>query len=444
MIKKIQLILVWIISLLISKNAVAIAHPDYTPLIPISYQLCPTNYVPVLQRTWEYVEFADRLQNDLTKYTDVTALKQTFNSYLSTMGNTFLNSLMQKAAQRNKVVSYSRTIKESKIADVNSEQSVKSAYVKLFLQYPSNKNSIKTAYRDKGEQLKIDTVLEMFVTSSEMSKELYGDDSLYKTINSAETNVDIEKIGMIGQLAELEKCLLGDKEQNKDICSKLGIKTCEGENEDNMCFWNSAVQVAKMYDKFMRYNEYLIAMQAQYQAVKAIETLARIKDYEKPVKKSLKDMTKIEKTSDNHSVPVSQLYASDSIGTEVAFAAESYEERNLAEEIDAYTNDLQSKTIVVDGVFDKLDKATGFTDALDGTEEAFENLTVIADIEENLDKSKEFHNAKQHMPKYRSIFKKYQEIKDYHTKTVENLKISGECAQNFLDAYYVEASLSGS
>ncbi|MBP1532421.1 MAG: hypothetical protein ILA52_02870, partial [Alphaproteobacteria bacterium] len=82
MIKKIPLTLFLIISLMFGKSAGAIAIPDYTPLIPLSYQLCPTTYVPVLQRTWEYVDFAQRLQNDLTKYTDVTALKQTFNSYL--------------------------------------------------------------------------------------------------------------------------------------------------------------------------------------------------------------------------------------------------------------------------------------------------------------------------------------------------------------------------
>ena len=188
-----------------------------------------------------------------------------------------------------------------------SEDSIKVDFVNLFLQYPSDKSKIMAAYKKKGNELKIDMAIEMYITASEMYKDLCGDKgegckvaaSIGDNPNELDASVDLSEDskhgGMMLQIALIESCFMEGK-----FCEIIKMQGCEspkdsgstssggGEqptgansgDEDKVCHWKAALEAAKAYDKIMRDNEYLIQMQHQYEAVMGIETLAKIRKVE--------------------------------------------------------------------------------------------------------------------------------------------------------------------
>ena len=126
------------------------------------------------------------LQNKLTLsgVTDVTRIKQLATKYIANLGSGLFNLLQQNEKKKNKVISYSRTIENCKVLEIPDENGakkkvrledpsmIKKAFKRLFFQYPSKNNQTKYAYAQQGEQLKMDTTIEMFITAKEMQKEL--------------------------------------------------------------------------------------------------------------------------------------------------------------------------------------------------------------------------------------------------------------------------------
>lgn len=274
--KNISLIFLILFSVFLPRTSSA-AWPDFTPLIPFSSQFCPMCVAPAISTAMSYYEQGEALKDDLEKYTDVTVIKQMATSYASKMGITAFNRFTQKKDKKKRVISHARTIEDSTVADVTDEVSVRSAFIKLFLQYPSQKTQTKQAYEILGRQLKMDTTLEMYITAVEMEKELYG------TTTDGETIKSLENVGMLKQIDLIESCLV--KGENCDI---VGLKSCQekigsGEDdtrEDQVCFWNSALQAERLYDSIMRDNLFLAAMHAQYKAVMGINQMVKIKEYE--------------------------------------------------------------------------------------------------------------------------------------------------------------------
>ena len=111
-------------------------------------------------------------------------------------------------------------------------------------------------YEDNSKQLSMDTTLEMYITARELNKELTT---------------------MMAQLDKIENCLVAGED-----CTEMGLgsKDCQSEGkEDKVCIWNNALAAVRIYDKIMRYNEFLTAMNAQYNAVRSIGGTAKIKEY---------------------------------------------------------------------------------------------------------------------------------------------------------------------
>ena len=74
--------------------------------------------------------------------------------------------------KKEKAVPGSKKIAECKIADIEKPSSVKKAFYKLFLAYPSDKSDEMAAYRDKASEFYQDTIVEAYVASRELEKEL--------------------------------------------------------------------------------------------------------------------------------------------------------------------------------------------------------------------------------------------------------------------------------
>lgn len=389
------------------RTARAFILPDLTPPIPCSVQLCAMCIAPAITKSIGYVQQIVAVKDQLMQFTDVSKLKQMLSSYISTLGNNLFNELRRQVSMKNRVVSYSRTIEG---LDGKNEVDVKNDFVVRFLQYPSDKEFIKNAYRQKSDELKMDVTLEMYITASEMLKELNG------TLN---TSTGEKKAGMVDTLNMLETCMTQGKEEE---CSQLGLSeyNCLGdEKEEETCYWNNALRVARLYDKIMRYNEYLISMQAEYRAVLELDEKAQIREYEKD-SSLLMDRYK--------TMPVQTAYSEFS--AQVSFAADDLSDymSNIKSPEKAQKENFESGT------------ASGNTSDLDGKEEDFESLGMINEIQELLEDAKNTHNMKQVLPEYKSAFKTQKEMTEYYNRVVESLQQSGECVQNFLSPYYSNVS----
>lgn len=424
------LIAVLLSSTFMTRNANAF-WPDLTPLIPIAPQFCPMCTPPAVMTALGYVKQVKAIKDDLTKFTDMTQLKQMATSYLPSLGATSLNSWRQKDAAKKKVISFSRTIEECSVADITKEESVKEAFIKLFLQYPSKKNKIKAAYEEMGEQLKMDTTLEMFITAKEMEKELLGKEPGKEIEPTAQNLADL---GILKQIDLIESCLVEGKNCDViglDACveSKKGSNSEEGpeNDEDNVCYWNSALQAEKFYDAVMRYNEFLVSMHAQYQAVMGIERLAKIREYK-------------QKVSSLEYLPHNQNFASSLITANAVFADMAAAEREAEEDLSDYNAMLSTSDNTLGGEFEENSKAGGFESALDGKDDDFASIEILDEAQEDANKALHIHNLKQLMPDYRRTYKDYHNAKIQHDLAVENLTVSGECISQMLNPYYENSS----
>lgn len=315
----------------LNKNAQAFAWPDLTPLLPWSPQFCVMCIPPAVDWAYSTVDQVKGAKTRLKEMTDVTQIKQKLTSYAASLGNAALSFATNKFSAKKKVASASRVIMESKRegVDIRKEDSIKTDFVNLFMQYPSNKSKIKSAYKKKGENIKTDMSLEMYITATEMYKELCGekgkgceiaaklgdnpDIDISAELSSSSSNSgkkskkknqeespmmkeDMQrKMGRLLQISMLESCLM-----EGNYCGFLGMVGCtpskedsatqtetpkeqptEASNgstdEDKVCHWKSALDVAMIYDKIMRDNEYLVQMQHQYEAVRNIENQAKIR-----------------------------------------------------------------------------------------------------------------------------------------------------------------------
>ena len=293
--------------------------PDLTPLIPFSPQFCVMCIPPSIGWAFDSVNQVMEVKRRLQEMTDVTKIKQKLTEYAVSLSNQALNFALQKLSAKRKVASASRVIMESKRegVDIRKEEAIRADFVNLFLQYPNNGSRMQAAYRKKGDDIKADMSLEMYITASEMYKELCGESGKGCEVASkiaSDPNIDVSdelgssqegeqvmkedaqrKMGRLLMITLMESCLMEGK-----YCGLLGMSGCnvsenatndtnqepkeqptEGQsgndNEDKVCHWKAALDVAVIYDKIMRDNEYLIQMQHQYKAVMSINNLAKIK-----------------------------------------------------------------------------------------------------------------------------------------------------------------------
>ena len=409
--------------------------PDFTPAIPFAPQLCVMCIPPAISVAISYYDQVVEVKEDLKKYTDMTTLKKMAVSYVSKMGKTAFNRWRESKNSKSRGIAYARTIEECKVADVKSEESVRDAYIKLFMQYPSDKVKTNEAYRTIGDQLKMDTTLEMYLTAVELEKKLYGNTKNAKGNNNSK---NMEDLGWLKQIDLIESCLV-----QGENCDVVGLNSCQEKTgnssddtkEDHACFWNSALQAEKFYDEIMRSNLLLIAMDTQYRAVLGINNLAKIMEY----KAKEKEKEKTDKSSfllDKYLQP-SFNTAMSRVDATIAFADLTPEEDKEAEaELSSYEETLLSKDEMLDRNFDDADHPDGFTSAISDREEDVKSLEVLREITDDLNKAQKMHNLKQTLPEYKKVYQDYADVREKMNQVQLNLRASGDCIINLLKPYY--------
>ena len=111
----------------------------------------------------------------------------------------FFNNLFTR--KENKVPG-TKEIKESKVADMSSEESIREAFPELFFRYPSSDPNIQLAYQHEGKEFFEDTMIEAFTAVREMEKQLVAlDEEIAKTeedySNAEDLNGGLNNVYMI-------------------------------------------------------------------------------------------------------------------------------------------------------------------------------------------------------------------------------------------------------
>lgn len=367
------------------RNGNALPIPDYTPLIPVAPQICAQCTPAAIGKVTAGIQMVMSVKDDFESGKLLSKVKQFGLSYAMTLGSTAFNRLKKDLLKQRKVVSYARTIEECNIGgDMTDEAKVKDAFIKLFLQYPSDKGPEKKAYRNKGDQMKMDTNVEMYVTAVEMSKELDG---------------------MLAELDNIEKCIVAGED-----CSSVGMESynCQtSETEDDACLWRNALVAVRIYDKIMQYNEFLLAMKVQLDAVRSIGGNVKIREFEKKEDKTsllniLNDRTEVQTATIEHKNSYGYASASD--------------------------NKFGFATV----------KSAGLKKPLDGKEDDFMSLTVIKDAQEKINEAMSAHNYKKMLPDFKKSFEDYHAFNKYYQIVMDNLYLSDVCSVNYLGQYYVD------
>lgn len=370
--KKVRLILCVFAMMCFLPVKAAFCYYDFTPLLLTSLQFCGQCTPSAISDVITSIEMAKKMSDEYKKLNRVKDALRKLENYGLTLGRSLFNSESLKETAREKVVSYSRTIKKCKIADMDDAKSVQEAFKKLFLQYPSDDPTIMAAYHDKLSQFKEDTVVEMYITATEMDKELQV---------------------MFAQLENIEKCLVLGENCDEE---ELQEYNCQSKDtEDKVCLWRNALTAVRIYDRLMRYNEYLTAMLAQMNATDNVGFYALPKEYEK------------EKHSFNMKLPQKTQM--------VSFSGESIMENAFElEEIET----------------------AGVVSSLAGKEEDLKNQTILAESLAAIDEARRMHNLKQQLPNMKDSFVTYNKVKAEHEKTLEHVIQSHICALSYMDDSY--------
>ena len=267
--------------------------------------------------------------------------------------------------------------------------------IERFFQYPSAKLKNNQEYEKIGEQFKIDTTLEMYIIAREMEKE-------------------IEQ--KLKQLEQIESCILRGED-----CEAAGFKAeenCENskEQEDELCLWRANLMVAQLYDQMMWYNEFLAAMQAQYQAVMGIGTQVKIREYQEE---------KQEKDANAEQLMPRQTFANTTEWGSFAFADAEWFEGTPEEQ------EIKQK----DG-FDVIERSAGYTGSLAGKKETFDSLKPLNEAQTAVQMAIKAHNYKSQLQTFQNIYVMFHLLEEYRAKVREHWNMSEQCIRNYLGQYY--------
>lgn len=350
--------------------------------------------------------------------------------------------------KKEKAVPGSKKIAKCKIADIEKPSSVKEAVYKLFLAYPSNKGEEMTAYREKASEFYQDTIVETYVASREMEKEL----------NELEKN-----------FAKLTPMLVTGEGGN-------GAET----GEDNNATLKNAYTAYDTMNQLMKITEELAAMRAQLEVAKAIKHHISPAPYKKKSKKSSSHSVRgtvqlaahtIRKGGevmafaqvDFNNFQKISVSATPTVSSNGGASITSFAQKRKAAAVEASRQEAiglisgrvatPSTTALTDTADEEdedyeydptTDSSVKFIQAPEpniaspfkGNEEKMDELNKLDPLYEKATEALELHNLLQSLPVHKENAEKYKRHQQLHNKSVEMLRNSDKCVLQFLGRYY--------
>ena len=344
----------------------------------------------------------------------------------------------------------SKKIAKCKIADIEKPSSVKEAFYKLFLTYPSDKADVNYAYHQKAVEFYQDTVVEAYVAAREMEKEL----------------------------DELEQ-------KFKDLSPSLvtGENTSNGTEagDDNNGTWKNAYTAYDTMNELLKITEELAAIRAQLEAAYALQqsippkakedkkkssdisnrgnlqlassskrrggevlAFAQLIDFNNNQKTTMSvqpsinsnggaSITSFAQQKRDKAVEASRQGAIGLFSTQNAVSAKN--EASEAASDEATSEETTTRSSLINFVKAPVPE---LSTPFDGNEEKMEELNKLDPLFEKATKALEIHNLIQSLPSYKENANKYNRFKQLHDKSVEMLRLSDKCVLQYLDRYYTD------
>ncbi len=316
--------------------------------------------------------------------------------------------LEKYAGKINKLLGKIPGVKESEntgSVDIYDAEAVQAAFTELFLQYPSTDPRINTAYEKKGVNLYYDTLVE---------------------VRTAIT-------GLEDQLASLRS----EVEQFSEQAINPDAGGDAADSEDESAVYYNAYLANRKFNDILKITEEVVAMQNQYFAVRNLRQPRTVVPARAP---------------ENSASPKKTSSSTISVHNRFAFA-QQFKLKNAASKLISKAKDTKGvkstskKALPVaitntnapkdDGMF-VTHAAPSPKSLLSGSEEELASLNKISDIQKTLTEAMNIHNAIQHMPSYRDLYKQYDLYKRLHVRAVEAVDAADKCVLQYLGRRYEE------
>lgn len=316
--------------------------------------------------------------------------------------------LEKYAGKINKLLGKIPGVKESEntgSVDIYDAEAVQAAFTELFLQYPSTDPRINTAYEKKGVNLYYDTLVE---------------------VRTAIT-------GLEDQLASLRS----EVEQFSEQAINPDAGGDAADSEDESAVYYNAYLANRKFNDILKITEEVVAMQNQYFAVRNLRQPRTVVPARAP---------------ENSASPKKTSSSTISVHNRFAFA-QQFKLKNVASKLISKAKDTKGvkatakKALPVaitntnapkdDGMF-VTHAAPSPKSLLSGSEEELASLNKISDIQKTLTEAMNIHNAIQHMPSYRDLYKQYDLYKRLHVRAVEAVDAADKCVLQYLGRRYEE------
>ncbi|MFV0627073.1 MAG: hypothetical protein ACK5N8_06980 [Alphaproteobacteria bacterium] len=281
-----------------------------------------------------------------------------------------------------KINTAAKKITESKVADIYDEKSVSNAVYKLFLVQPSSDEKMIICYNEQRELFYKDTVAEIYTIVREVEK----------------------------KLPEIEKELAATEELLKNGGGAVG------DLDSNQVALDVGYQSSELLDRVVRMTEELTALQLQFEMTVAMQ------DSLVPLTKKEADEIKnseTKKTEKTSSLWLGNKFASSS---QLVFAQLSKEDDF---DMDKFTTYEAKKA-----------PESNIKSPFAGSENSLDAVKNIAELKRDLTDALVMHNVSTSLSSYRDIFNEYEKMKKLHTKSLEMLSYSDQCAIDYLGKYY--------
>lgn len=331
----------------------------------------------------------------------------------------FMGGMFQKKEKQD--MPGSKSIQESKIADIYDADSVKQALYQLFLAYPADcEKGTKEydecrAYEAKAEEFYQDTVVEIYTSVRLLEEEL-------NTLNQEVDNLSTTFSGGGGSGAE------------------------SGDDENGV--WKNAYNAYETMDSILKITQELLAMKTQYEAALLLRNQLKPADYISEEEQKAKKKTSYKISDEPLKIAstgvvarsetlmfgqlslMSNINSSEAQGNVSATATASDTETSSADEEYIYNPQLYGNIKFEDAAEPPIDSPFA------GSEAKISELDKITPIYEKAQEALTVHNLMQSLESYQGIFKNYEQHKKLHEKSLEALGNSDKCVIQYLNRRY--------
>ena len=316
----------------------------------------------------------------------------------------------------------SKTIEETKTADIYDANSVKQALYELFLAYPvdcdkgADEYEQCRVYEAKAQEFYEDTVIEIYTSARLLETEL--------------ENLTLE-------VDKLSKTFAG---------GSSGADGAESGDDENGV-WKNAFNAYETMDSILKITQEVLAMKVQYEAAILLHNQITPAAYVSKKERTSKEKAAQEKTSfnGNQEAPkfastgvVSRqetLMFGQGIITQADFKINSAQTSAAVSEKEDEEEYVYNPSLYGNVTFEEATKPN-IDSPFAGNEEKIKELDKITPIYEKAQEALDVHNLIQSLDSYREIFKSYHQYQALHQKSIDALKEADQCVIQYLSRRY--------